>query len=215
MNLKQVIIVRTAVREWKRVSNMEKEKYKIVALFGPAGSGKDYIQKKIVNTSWGKNNLHEIISCTTRPPRENEVDGVDYHFISTSDEFMNWENLQNWLEFTQFRGWWYGTSIKDLSKDKINIGVFNVQGVKTLLQREDCDVLPVYIYTYDKLRLMRQLVRENNPDCYEICRRFQTDKKDFFNLSFSYRVVENNTDETSVLLSDLILIINNWSQKDK
>lgn len=193
--------------EWRIKMN----KYKIVALFGPAGSGKDYIQKQIIKTAWGTSHLHEIISCTTRPPRENEVHGIDYYFIPSADEFMNRENLQNWLEFTHFRGWWYGTSLKDLSEDKINIGVFNVQGVETLLQREDCEVLPILIHTYDKLRLMRQLVREVNPDCYEICRRFQADKEDFLNLLFSYKVIENNTDEIQPVINELIPIITHWS----
>ena len=75
--------------EWRIIMN----KYKIIALFGPAGSGKDYIQKKVMETGWGKEHLHEIISCTTRPPRENEKDGIDYHFLATSEEFFNWQNL--------------------------------------------------------------------------------------------------------------------------
>ena len=57
-------------------------KYKIIALFGEAGSGKDYIQKAVMRTIWGKTHFNQIISCTTRPPREGEKDGVDYHFIS-------------------------------------------------------------------------------------------------------------------------------------
>lgn len=189
------------------------DKYKIVALFGPAGSGKDYIQKKVMKTMFGKKWLHEIISCTTRPPREGEKDGIDYHFIPTSEEFMNWQNLHKWLEFTSFRGWWYGTSFDHLSLDKINIGVFNVQGVKTILADPQCEVLPIYIHTYDKLRLMRQLVREVNPDCYEICRRFQTDKEDFLNLPFSYKVIENNTDEIQPVLNNLFDIIREWSKQ--
>lgn len=190
------------------------DKYKIVALFGPAGSGKDFIQKRIMNTDWGKNNLHEIISCTTRPPREGEKDGVNYHFIPTAAEFLNENNLHKWLEFTNFRGWWYGTSFDHLDINKINIGVFNIQGVEALLANPQIEVLPVYVYTYDKLRLMRQLVREVNPDCYEICRRFQTDKDDFKDLNFSYKIIENNNDGISILLNDLVEIIIAWTKKD-
>ena len=195
--------------EWRITMN----KYKIVALFGPAGSGKDYIQKQAMKTMFGKKWLWEIISCTTRPPRENEKDGVDYHFIPTSAEFMNGSNLHKWLEFTNFRGWWYGTSFDHLSLDKINIGVFNIQGVKALLTNEQIEVLPIYISTYDKLRLMRQLVREVNPDCYEICRRFQTDKEDFLNLPFSYKIIENNTDEIQPVINELFDLIREWSKQ--
>ena len=187
-------------------------KYKIVALFGPAGSGKDYIQKQAMKTMFGKKWLHEIISCTTRPPREGEKDGIDYHFIPTAEEFLSWDNMHKWLEFTQFRGWWYGTSIDHLSFDKINIGVFNCQGVESILADPQCEVLPIYIHTYDKLRLMRQLVREVNPDCYEICRRFQTDKEDFLNLPFSYKIIENNTDEIQPVITELFNIIREWDK---
>ena len=57
------------------------KKYKIIALFGKAGAGKDTIQQWIVS----RHNFHGIVSCTTRPPREGEVDGKHYHFISRTD----------------------------------------------------------------------------------------------------------------------------------
>ncbi len=191
------------------------DKYKIVALFGPAGSGKDYIQRKIMETIWGKGHLHKIVPCTTRPQRENEKDGIDYHFIQTGEEFMNWENMHKWLEFKCFRGWWYGTSIDHLVKNKINIGTFNIQGIQSLLKNSECEVLPIYMYAYDKLRLIRQLMREKNPDCYEICRRFQTDKEDFQKINFIYQTIENNTDEEiQPVLDDLISKIINWTGKN-
>ena len=170
-------------------------KYKIIALFGEAGSGKDYIQKKIMETDFGKNNLSKIISCTTRPPREGEIDGIHYHFIPTTAEFFNGYNMRRWIEFAHFREWWYGTSIDHLDKNKINIGVFNIQGITQILEDEEIDCLPIRIICYDKLRLIRQLNRERNPDCMEICRRFQTDYRDFSNIPFAYKGILNNTDE--------------------
>ena len=176
---------------WKIMSN----KYKIIALFGEAGAGKDYIQKKIMETDFGKRNLSEIISCTTRPPREGEINGVNYHFIPTTALFLKWDNLSKLIEFTAFRDWWYGTSIEHLDKNKINIGVFNINGITQILKNEDIDCLPIRIVCCDKIRLLRQLNRESNPDCLEICRRFQTDYKDFLNIPFEYKGILNNTDE--------------------
>lgn len=187
-------------------------KYKIIALFGEAGSGKDYIQKKIMETDFGKKNLSEIISCTTRPPREGEIDGVHYHFIPTAAEFFNGYNLTRWIEFTSFRKWWYGTSIEYLNENKINIGVFNIKGINQILENKEIDCLPIRIYCYDKLRLIRQLTRERNPDCREICRRFQTDYYDFINIPFAYKGVLNDTNEIAPVL-DIIkeLIKEKWS----
>lgn len=179
------------------------DKYKIIALFGEAGSGKDYIQKAMMETDFGKENLFEIISCTTRPPREGEIDGVHYHFISSANEFFNGDNLYHMIEFTNFRGWWYGTRDIDLSKSKINIGVFNVKGIKEILKRDNIDCLPIRISSYKKIRLLRQLNREIDPDCDEIIRRFLADEKDFLNLPFDYKVITNNTNEINPILEDI------------
>ena len=178
-------------------------KYKIIALFGEAGAGKDYIQKAVMKTIWGKTHFSEIISYTTRPPREGEKDGVHYHFLSRPEDLLK----QDLLEFTVFRNWWYGTSIENLNKDKINIGVFNISGIDQLINKDyldRIDCLPIYIKSYDKIRLMRQLNREQSPDCEEICRRFMADKKDFEKIPFHYCIIENNTNEIQPIVSEII-----------
>jgi len=187
-------------------------KYKIIALFGEAGAGKDYIQKSIMKTDWGKSHLHEIISCTTRPPREGEIDGVHYHFIPTAAEFLRGDNLLKWIEFTTFRNWFYGTSIDNLSKEKINIGVFNINGIEQLLANEEIECLPIRIICSDKIRLIRQLNREEDPDCSEICRRFLADEKDFCSFVFEYYGIYNNTNEVQPVIHQISDIIRKkWS----
>lgn len=191
--------------EWRIVMN----KYKIVALFGPAGAGKDYIQKHMMETTWGKEHLHEIISYTTRPPREREIDGVNYYFLSNPKKLIG----KDLLEYTIFRNWWYGTPIDSLNINKINIGVFNLQGIKQLINNDYQDrlqCLPIYIKTNDKIRLMRQLNREQDPDCTEICRRFQTDQQDFLNINFPYHIIENNTNEFIPIEKELIELIESY-----
>ena len=178
-------------------------KYKIVALFGEAGSGKDYIVKNIMKTELGKRYLNEIISSTTRPPREGEKDGINYNFISY-DEFTK----KDFLEYTTFRNWWYGTSIDSLDINKINIGVFNIAGIYQLtnsnINNKRVNCLPIYIKVNPKIRLIRQLQRENNPDCDEIIRRYLTDQKDFFNIPFEYKIIENNYDEIKPIINDIL-----------
>ena len=53
---------------------------RVYAIIGKAGSGKDYILKKVLKNI----DDHGIVSCTTRPPREGEVEGKDYHFVSSA-----------------------------------------------------------------------------------------------------------------------------------
>ena len=94
------------------------------------------------------------------------------------------------LEATSFRDWFYGTPIESLDKDKINIGVFNIEGIKCLVEDNRLEVYPILIDAPDKVRLLRSLNREEKPDCIEICRRFLADEKDFSeidDLPFNFR----------------------------
>ena len=171
-------------------------KYKLVALFGKSGAGKDTIQNWMVSNF---QDTHKLISYTTRPPRSNEVDNKDYHFISVNEfNYMKERNL--FLETTEFRGWYYGTSIEALNENKINIGVFNPSGVKNIIENFNYKIitLPLLIATDNKTRLLRSLNREEFPDCTEICRRFLADEKDFENLNFSYHIYYNDNLPSSI-----------------
>ena len=182
-------------------------KYKIVAIMGKAGAGKDTLLKECLSLS--PNRLHEIISCTTRPPREGEVEGVNYYYL-TEKEFMDRLADDRMLEATEFRKWYYGTSIEALNQEKINIGVFNPAGVRILMSLSNVAVLPIYVIADDKTRILRQLNREENPDVKEIIRRFSTDENDFTDVEYDTEpiVVRNNDDDTirSVALSTLMAI---------
>ena len=151
------------------------DNYKIIALCGKAGSGKDTVLKSVLSAD---PSLHEIISYTTRPKRENEIDGVNYHFVTK--EQIEQKILNNeMLEVAVFNDWIYGTAYDCLDKDRINIGVFNLDGIDFLKLSPHIDTVICYITCDDKIRLYRQLDREEHPDVHEIIRRFTTDEKDF------------------------------------
>ncbi len=90
------------------------------------------------------------------------------------------------LEATVFNDWCYGTSMANLAKDKLNIGVFNPEGVELLRSNSDVNLTLIYIEANDKDRLMRQLMRENNPDVHEIIRRYSADEMDFSEEEIEY-----------------------------
>lgn len=164
-------------------------KYKVLALFGKSGAGKDTIQKWLTTNY----NMNGIISCTTRPPRDYERDGIHYHFLS-NEEFAQKVLNMSMLEATVFNDWCYGTPIESLKEDKINVGVFNIQGIECLLQDNRLNILPIFIDCSDKKRLLRNIKREKVPNCLEICRRFITDEKDFSDINFDYITFDNNDD---------------------
>ena len=151
---------------------MEKNKIQVIACVGKSGAGKDYCMKQIAKV----NGYHIIVSSTTRPKRDYEKEGVDYHFL-TEKEFA----AARFLETASFNGWHYGTRYEDLDPDRINIGVFNPTGLKSLAAQEDIDLTIIYVQASDKTRMLRQLNREENPNVHEIVRRFYTDEEDFKN----------------------------------
>lgn len=160
------------------------EKYTIIALMGKAGSGKDTIMRALLKQPAFKG-AAPIISCTTRPKREKEQNGVDYHFL-TNEEFTNKILSGDMLEATVFNDWCYGTSLENLSKDKVNIGVFNPEGVGLLKGNPNINLKLIYIEANDKDRLLRQLNREKNPDVHEIIRRYSADEMDFTEEEIEY-----------------------------
>ena len=164
--------------------------YKIVALFGEAGTGKDFMLNKVLAA---RPDWHKIISCTTRPKRQGEQHGVNY-FYHTMDEFKEKINNDQMLECVMFNNWYYGTSTDSVVEDNINVGVFNPQGINDLLARGDCEVLAIRLRTPDKTRLWRQLYREEDPDVKEVCRRFLADYSDFGEIDFPYYEIRNATE---------------------
>ena len=204
------------------------KKYNIIALFGKAGSGKDTILSALCaeHPDW-----HRKISCTSRAPRDYEKDGVDYHFLSPLD-FTN--NSNDFIEKQCFNNWWYGTRFADLvPAPAINIGVFNVSGIKQIIDKIDyvswvtdkynnkiCPfyldspsifLLPIYISCPDKERLIHQLTREENPNIQEIFRRFNTDEKDFSDIPFSFECVYNHEGLMQDAVRDVSDLINSYS----
>lgn len=162
-------------------------KIKVLAIVGKSGAGKDYLAKTFVKNHPDYTNF--IVSSTTRPIREYEQDGVDYHFL-TEKEFA----ASRFLETASFNSWHYGTRYQDLDPDKLNVGVFNPTGLRSLAAHDDIDLSIIYVKASDKTRLLRQLNREDEPNVKEIIRRFTTDEEDFINDN-EFMTLGNSYDE--------------------
>lgn len=83
----------------------------LVIISGPSGVGKDTIidvmRRHEVETGH-VGDRHYVVTVTTRAPREGEVDGVDYHFVSR-DEFLRIRADRGFLEANEVHGNWYGS----------------------------------------------------------------------------------------------------------
>ena len=187
------------------------DKIKVIALFGKSASGKDTLQKWLVRKY---PNTKGIVSCTTRPPREGEKDGVDYNFLSV-EEFTKKVLDGTMLEATSFRDWFYGTPLESLDPSVINIGVFNIAGLEAISADTRLDVYPIYVWADSKTRLLRSLKRESRPNCEEICRRYLADEKDFAELDEDFEFAffnnsEKHTDEKLASALKLAFEVSGW-----
>ena len=146
----------------------------IIAICGAAASGKD----TLLNALAPALGATKIISDTTRPPRVGEKNGINYNFI-TENEF-DWRLVNGkYLEFSRFRGWLYGTS-KDAVCGKVNIGVFNMDGMLSLYQCKDMyEIIPIYLKTPVWTRIKRYINRDGK-FTWECVRRLFADVRQFF-----------------------------------
>lgn len=171
----------------------------IIAICGKSASGKDTLANWMIGDFKYKNiPVNKIVSYTTRPPRMNEKNGEDYYFISAK-EFLNEAEKGNFLEYSRFRGWHYGTNKKTVLDNKINIGVFNMDGIKSLLRRKnDYKIIVIYLEESLFYRLQRSRDRENTWKI-EFFRRAFVDWIDFKDIryflnGFTYKIHLKNID---------------------
>jgi guanylate kinase len=102
------------------------KKGRLIVVAAPSGAGKTTILKKIL-TLFSKEVVFSI-SATTRPKRETETDGIEYHFL-TEEEFTQKINKDEFVEWEKFYDYYYGT-YKSSLEENINSG-------KTLLLEVD------------------------------------------------------------------------------
>lgn len=152
---------------------MEKTK---VILVGQGGGGKDYLAQYLMNMGFKRN-----VAYTTRPEREGEVDGEDYHFIMP-DDFEGRIQENYWHEYNTFipeKRWYYGSSRKQY--EECDLFIKEPNGVSLLSEDERKECVVIYINIDEDIRRKRMSGRKKNDD--DIERRIDSDRKDFENFT--------------------------------
>lgn len=159
----------------------------IYVLMGKSATGKDTIYKKILENE--RLHLQEVVTYTTRPIRENETEGVEYHFVDKEffDRCKEKNNIIEYRMYNTVHGPWYYFMVNDgqidLQSEKKYIIIGTLESYEQIRRYYGKEVVkPIYIEIDDGERLTRALKREkeqSTPKYEEMCRRFLADSKDY------------------------------------
>lgn len=150
--------------------------------FGKSSAGKDTFMKKAVVAG-----AIPIISATTRPPREGEIEGIDYYYKSDEKfkEMIENNELIEYRKYTTTVGgheaiWYYGTPVinGDIKNDTY-VGVVDIDGVKSFLKHynsEDIELIYVEV-SDDNVRETRARFRGSFDEIEWARRKVDDDEK--------------------------------------
>ena len=164
----------------------------MVILSSPSGVGKTTLTKKIQQ----KYQSFKIsVSHTTRPPRSNEVDGVDYFFVS-KDEVKNLIKEEKFYEYAKIFDNYYGTLKESVDKAILNNDIiFDIdwQGTKQLSKFTNLKLVKIYLITDNKEELKKRLIKRNQNTEQEVNNRFNAFDEDVKHWhDYDYIVINKN-----------------------
>jgi guanylate kinase len=167
---------------------------KLIIFAAPSGAGKSSFIKKIIKDS--KNNLQLSVSATTRLPRDGEIHGKDYFFISEK-EFNELKNNQAFLEFANVHGHQYGT-IKSFVDERLGEGIhvildIDVQGFTQIQRAITKDIVSIFIIPPSFDELKRRLILRGLDSNDAIDKRLENARKELEQAeNFDYLVLNDD-----------------------
>lgn len=177
----------------------------IIVISGPSGVGKGTVVSKLLKMD---KRFVRSITCTTRKPRKNEVDGRDYHFL-TPGEFFKRVKEKRLAEFAFVHGNYYGTPKENLEKalkDKEDVILqIDVQGAKKIKNNYP-DALLIFLLPPSMEVLEKRLSRRGTETEEEKENRLKRAKEEIAERVFyDYIVVNDDLEATVKEIYNIIL----------
>ena len=176
---------------------------KLIIVSGPSGSGKSTVTKIVKD----KLNIPLSISATTRNPRDGEIDGKDYFFLS-KEEFKNKIDNDEFYEYAEVHGNYYGT-LKKTVEENLDKGLnvileIDVQGALIAKEKKK-DAVLVFFRTKD-MDILEKRLRDRKTDSEEVIqtrlKNAETELK--YEDKYNYTIINENLDDS---IQELINII--------
>lgn len=176
----------------------------VFIITGPSGVGKSTLIKLLLNSL---PDVHFSVSYTTRPPRANEENGIDYYFVS-QEEFESMIKKDKFLEWAEVHGYLYGTFFGELEKafsqGKDLILDVDIQGASSI-KRKITDAVTIFVLppSWEALKERLSLREENNEIVERRLKRSKEELKEWKN--FEYIIINENLKKAVTELSSIIL----------
>jgi len=172
----------------------------------PSGTGKTTILKPIINELAG---ISFSVSHTTRGPRANEQDGVDYFFTNEND-FIKTRDQDGFLEWAKVHDNYYGTArevvLAELAKGRDIILDIDVQGARQICQSPDLASTSIFIVPPSWQELERRLRGRKTDSDETIKLRLKNANREMEDAElYDYLVVNDNLQEAVELLRAIII----------
>ena len=178
----------------------------MLILSSPSGAGKTTITKKIQQKY---QNFKISVSHTTRKPRPNEVEGIDYFFVS-HEEFKKKISKNEFYEHAKIFDNYYGTSrnsVNSLLKDNNNI-LFDIdwQGTQQLSKFDELKLVKVFLLPPNKKELENRLIQRNQDNLDIISKRLKAYDNDIHHWSdYDHVIINDNLEHCFSQIEKIIL----------
>jgi len=183
---------------------LKKAKGLIVVISAPAGAGKTTLCKRLLQSA---PSFISSVSFTTRSPRRQEIEGVDYYFVS-KEEFEKLIEKDAFVEWAEVHGHLYGTSKEFLEKNieagKDVVLEVDVKGGRKIKEKYPQAIL-IFVLPPSWEELEKRLHKRATEDEKSIKKRLETAKEEIKYLPFyDYFLVNDDINTTT---ENLLLII--------
>ena len=176
----------------------------LLILSSPSGAGKTTLTKKIQQKY---QNFKISVSHTTRSPRDNEVEGVDYHFVS-EEKFKDLIKNKKFYEYAKIFENYYGTLKENVDKTIKNFDIlFDIdwQGTKQLSKFKNLNLVKIFITTGEKKELKKRLIKRNQNSIEEIEKRFSSFDEDVKHWKdYDYVIINENLETCFKQIENII-----------
>jgi len=176
----------------------------MVILSSPSGVGKTTLTKKIQQKF---QNFKLSVSHTTREPRSNEIEGIDYHFVS-KDHFKKLIKKNKFYEYAKIFENYYGTLKDNVDTSvKQNDLIFDIdwQGTKQLSKFKKLKIIKIFLVAENKNEIKKRLVNRNQNTNHEIQKRLDSFEEDVKHWKdYDYILINKNIDNCFKQLEKII-----------